>query len=132
MTVKYEIKSLYKKKQQLNHQLYKSHLENAYKWDIYWTHIEQTINHKPEEMKQKHLLHNQKLEKLTTSEKANAVNLNQQYNFYPKIVNKCKSRDVFFLDIFSLIFQSAEVRQSEMHWTRKASVEKVGDNLDEQ
>jgi hypothetical protein len=24
------------------------------------------------------------------------------------------------------------VRQSEMHWTRKASVEKVGDNLDEQ
>jgi hypothetical protein len=57
MRVKYEIKFLYKKKQQLNPQLYRCHLENAGKWDIYWTHIEKIINQKLEyEVKRNHCI----------------------------------------------------------------------------
>jgi hypothetical protein len=88
MRVKFEIKHLYKKKQFLNQLLFKSHLENANKWDLYWTHIEQKLNAKLQnEMKHKHLRLNQKLEKLTAKKKNTSNSQSHPYKFYPRIFN---------------------------------------------
>jgi hypothetical protein len=46
--IKYEIKLLYRKKQEINQKLYKAHLYNANNWTGIWGNIEQNINQKIE------------------------------------------------------------------------------------
>jgi hypothetical protein len=46
MRVRYEIKMLYKKKQLLNKELYKTQLLNANRWGRTWENIEQNIQEK--------------------------------------------------------------------------------------
>ena len=66
--IKNEIKFLYKKKEQLNTQLYYKHLQNANTWQKTWNIIEDTINEKLQhEMKTTYLKQQQKLKNMEKS-----------------------------------------------------------------
>ena len=62
LRIRNEIKFLYKKKQQLNIQLYHAHIYNANIWQQTWDNIEESINHKlQQEMKIVYLIQQEKL-----------------------------------------------------------------------
>jgi hypothetical protein len=49
LQIKNEIKFLYKKKQQLNKELYHTHIQNTNTWKSTWNSIEQSVNQKLQE-----------------------------------------------------------------------------------
>jgi hypothetical protein len=74
LQIKNEIKFLYKKKQQLNKELYYIHTQNANMWKSIWKNTEESIN--------------QKLQKL----KQNMKNNSRKYSIYPHYRRKQKTR----------------------------------------
>ena len=65
LCINQEIKFLYTKKQKLNEQLYKLHLECATYWNVKWHTIQDTIDNKLQQLMESHYNHlNKKLDKL--------------------------------------------------------------------
>ena len=85
-----ELKFLYIKKQNINNQLYKSHLENAQYWQTSWPLIENNINQKLNEESKKHYEKlNNKINKLKSQLNENIQPKNKQ-TFYPRLHNMTK------------------------------------------
>jgi hypothetical protein len=82
-----ELKFLYIKKQQINNQLYKTHLRNAHYWQTNWPLIENDINHSLNEEYKKHYTKlNNNINKLNKQLKENIQSNNKQ-TFYLLVHN---------------------------------------------
>ena len=80
LRIKNEIKFLYKKKQQLNTQLYHAHIHNANIWQQTWDSIEKSINHKlQQEMKKVYLKQQEKLTHMNKIQNTGKINNNVNY-----------------------------------------------------
>jgi hypothetical protein len=85
---------LYKKKQLINLELYKTHLNNANTLKRTWDNIEYAINTKQHiEMTRKYMQQNQKLDELRSRQMQQMDQ--KQHQFYPKIHNQS---DVHFTE----------------------------------
>jgi hypothetical protein len=83
LRIKNEIKFLYINKQQLNKELYHSHILNANIWQQTWAKIEQAINEKlQQEMTRIH----QKQQQISNLEKSQTTNTTNN-NHYPRVIN---------------------------------------------
>jgi hypothetical protein len=75
ITHKNEIKLLYKKKQQLNLQLYQAHINNANIWQKIWSNIEQSIEQKlKQEMEKVYTIQQQKIANMTRTQTTDTIN----------------------------------------------------------
>jgi hypothetical protein len=84
--IKDEIKFLYKKKQQLNKDLYHAHLEVAKEWGSLWTLIAESIGEKINlESEKKYETIKSELKQLETTQRNNPKH---QKQFYPRVVNQ--------------------------------------------
>jgi hypothetical protein len=80
--IKNEIKFLYKKKQQLNTQLYHAHIQNANTWQHTWNNIEQSINQKlKQEMEKVYLKQQQKIAHMNNNQNTNKNKINNNTNY---------------------------------------------------
>jgi hypothetical protein len=83
--IKYEIKLLYSKKQQLNSQIYHLHLLLANTWGNTWPQVQSKIEDKlKKEMKTKYKTMNNKLQTLT---KTQTTIPQEKCSFFPRVVN---------------------------------------------
>ena len=86
MRIKDELRFLHKKKETLNKELYKRHLQAAQEWGNLWytiqNSIQQSIN---TDMEKKYKVMDEKIKKLTQSQSQKPPNGKQ---FYPRVVNK--------------------------------------------
>jgi hypothetical protein len=86
LRIKDELKYLYMKKQQLNHQIYHLHVSQANSWGNTWPYIQQTIEVKlKNEAQQKYKNIDKKLDTLTRKQ---TKTLKQTHTFYPRVVNR--------------------------------------------
>ena len=136
MAIKYrvnqEIKFLYKKKQQLNTSLYKTHLECAEFWKNLWPTIQEKIEHKFSSITENiyNGLH-KKLEKLKQNELITKPwETEQQPHFHPRVLN---------LSNTSITEQEREVLEKSLCYAITSNVnrtiidiENILNNLDEQ
>ena len=84
--VKDKMKFLYKKKEKLNHELYKIHLRMAQEWDNTWHIIHDSIlNSLNKEMEKKYKSIEDKINRLTLNQ-TKKPNTNTQ--FYPRVANE--------------------------------------------
>jgi hypothetical protein len=84
LRIKNEIKFLYIKKQQLNKELYHSHILNANIWQQTWANIEQAIHEKlQQEMTRIHQKQQQKISNLEKSQTTSTTNSSS----YPRVIN---------------------------------------------
>jgi hypothetical protein len=80
-----EIKSVYSKKQQLNHQMYRLHLFLADTWNNTWYYMLRTIESKLQrEAQNKYQNLDRKLNKLTQMQTTCPL---QKHRFYPRVIN---------------------------------------------
>jgi hypothetical protein len=99
LRIQNKIKYLYKKKQQINKELYYIHLCNANQWQNLWTHIEQNINDKlhleigAKLKNQTKKIHHLKTKNFPTHNNNTQDELNTQ--FYTRVVNNA---NITFLD----------------------------------
>jgi hypothetical protein len=85
LRIKNEIKFLYRKKQQLNTQLYHKHIQSGNNWQHIWPNIEQSINQKLQrEMVEIHKTQQQKIQTLS---KTKTTDTRNNDNSYPRVVN---------------------------------------------
>jgi hypothetical protein len=83
--IKDVIKYLHSKKQQLNLQIYHSHITLANTWNNMWPYIQHTIEEKlHNEMRAKYKSLDNKLQKLTQTQKPKPQEL---HTFYPRVIN---------------------------------------------
>ena len=86
-----EIKFLYKKKQHLNQQLYRTHLQNAQQYEGMWQHIQHVIDEQlHKQMENQYQKLNRKLDRLMNS--TNKQNTQKTVNFQPRIVNLSQTK----------------------------------------
>jgi hypothetical protein len=91
--IKEEIRHLYKKKQQLNTQLYKLHLQLANEWGNMWTYIQNTIDTKLSQLTfERHRKHNEKIRRLTKEQTNTPL---PTHEFFPRVIN---NTDIKFTD----------------------------------
>lgn len=83
MCIKNELKFLYKKKQNINKELYRAHLHNAYTWNSIWEIIKEKINDKLEPlMRKKYENINKKItNRVNRKEKKNSMLLKMLTHF---------------------------------------------------
>jgi len=84
--IKDEIKFLYKKKENLNRELYERHLKAAKPWGRMWYSIQNNINEKlNQNVEKKYKTPDLKINKLTHGQNKN---LDTNTQFYPRVINK--------------------------------------------
>jgi hypothetical protein len=84
--IKDEIRYLYRKKEHLNRDLYKAHLQASNEWGTTWTLIQNSINESTHiHMDSKYKTIEHKLNRLT---KQDTKGLNCKHTFFPRVVNK--------------------------------------------
>jgi hypothetical protein len=77
---------LYKKKQQINKEIYYTHIQNANKWKSIWNNIEQSINKKlQEEMKIIYEKQQQKIRNLSKLQKQTTKNTPTENKNYSSV-----------------------------------------------
>ena len=85
-----ELKFLYVKKQKLNKQLYRMHLECASSWKNNWHLIQSSIDNKLQRQMETHYTHlNKKLDHLQAKQQKQTrtpSNNQEQQQFYPRII----------------------------------------------
>ena len=86
-----EIRFLYKKKQHLNQQLYRTHLQNAQQYGGMWQHIQHVIDEQlHKQMENQYQKLNRKLDRLMNS--TNKQNTQKTVTFQPRIVNLSQTK----------------------------------------
>lgn len=121
LRVKNEIKLLYKKKDNLNQDLYALHLQAAREWGSLWPLIQSSIIESLNtEMTNKYLILDKKLNTLI-----NTKNQNQHHDtqFYPRVINKTKIN--FTDNEMSLLNKGLKYNLSykNKHWLRNLALE---------
>jgi hypothetical protein len=86
--IKNEIKFLYKKKQQLNLQLYQAHINIANIWQKIWSNIEQSIEEKlKQEMEKVYMKQQQKIANMMRTQTTNTTNNNTKHSSVENYTN---------------------------------------------
>jgi len=85
LRIKEELKFLHKKKDTINRELYKCHLQAAHEWGNNWTYIQECITHKiNKHIEKKYKTMEEKIRRLKQS---STHNQKTDLNFYPRVIN---------------------------------------------
>jgi len=86
MRIKEELKFLHRKKEKLNQELYRRHLQVAQEWGRMWHIIHESIQQKINtEMEKKYKTMDEKIKRLIQNQTYAPKN---EMNFYPRVINK--------------------------------------------
>jgi hypothetical protein len=122
LRVKDEIRFLYRKKEQLNRQLYYAHLQATHEWGPIWDVISHSIHENLNAlMKQKYLSQNQKLQQLSVQ--THVTQIMPPHHFHPQVVNLT---DIAFTENESRLLQKGlnyNLHEKPNYWLKTLAIE---------
>jgi len=121
LRIKEEIRFLYKKKEHLNKELYKAHLQAATEWGSLWHIIQNSIaDSSRTPMDRKYKTMKQKIDKLAEQ---NTANTKQKHTFYPRVIN---NTNIQFTPYEENIMQKGlkyNINQKPKNWINTLAIE---------